>query len=265
MKKRIIVASLALAIAGQVQAACTDAQKAELEAFDRNWGEVARKGDQKALDAIYSDHFHDLAPGKPMDKQAAIASLAGGAGDASPVTQDFYNIHCQGDAAIITHRNSGTWQDGDASGTWYARSIHHLVREGGKWRVLANAGHPLDDMGIVTYLDLEWNIADMAGDKAWFERNLAADYVGVGSRNGEMQSKKAAIADVGKYKVSQADSTDVQAQVEGDTARVSGIYHYAGTDDKGKAFDRKVRYIDTWIKRDGRWQVWSSQGTEITE
>jgi len=131
--------------------------------------------------------------------------------------------------------------------------------------VLANAGHPLDDVGVVTYLDLEWNIADMAADKAWFERNLAADYVGVGSRNGEMQDKKAAVADIGKYKVSQADSTDVQVQVDGDAARVSGIYHYAGTDDKGKAFKRKVRYIDTWIKRGGRWQVWSSQGTEITE
>lgn len=265
MDKRIIVASLALAVAGQAQGACTDAQKAELEAFDRNWSEVARKGDKKALDAIYSDHFHDLAPGMPMDKQAAIASLSGGSGDDNPVTQDFYNIHCQGDTAVITHRNSGTWEDGSASGTWYARSIHHMVREGGKWRVLANAGHPLDDMGTVAYLDLEWNIADMAGDKAWFERNLAADFVGVGSRNGEMQSKKETIADVGKYKVSQADTTDLQVQVDGDAARVSGIYHYAGTDDKGKAFDRKVRYIDTWIKRDGRWQVWNSQGTEITE
>jgi len=258
------VASLALAIAGQAQAACSDAQKAELEALDRNWGEVARKGDKKALEAIYSDHYHDLTPGMAMNKQAAIEAAAGGGGD-NPVTHDFYNIHCHGDTAIITHRNSGTWEDGGESGTWYARSIHHLVREGGKWRVLANAGHPLDDAGVVTYLDLEWNIADKAGDKAWFERNLAGDYVGVGSRNGAMQDKKAAIADVGKYKVSQADSTDVQVQVNGDTARVTGIYHYAGTDDKGQAFKRSIRYIDTWIRRGGRWQVWSSQGTQISK
>lgn len=263
MEKRIIAASLALVIAGQAQAACTDAQKAELEALDRNWTELARSGDKKALDGIYSDHFHDLTPGNPMDKTAAIAAASSGGG--GPVKQDFYNIHCQGDSAVITHRNSGTWEDGDASGTWYARSIHHLVREGGKWRVFANAGHPLGDVGTVTYLDLEWNIADKAGDKSWFERNLAADYIGVGSRDGSIQDKAAAIAEIGKYKVTQADSSDVQTQVDGDTARVSGIYHYAGTDDKGKAFDRRVRYVDTWIKRDGRWQVWSSQGTEITE
>ena len=139
------------------------------------------------------------------------------------------------------------------------------MREGGKWRVLANAGHPLNDAGVVTYLDLEWNQADMSGDKAWFERNLAGDYIGIGSRNGAMQGKKEAVADVGKYKVTQADSTDVMVQVEGDVARVSGIYHYAGTDDKGQAFNRKVRYIDTWIERGGRWQVWSSQGTEISD
>lgn len=265
MDKRIIVASLALAFAAQAQAVCTDAQKAELEALDRNWSEVAAKGDRKALEGIYSDDFHDLTPGMPMGKQAAIDGAVAGAGAQSPVTYDFYNIHCHGDTAVITHRNSGTWQDGDESGTWYGRSIHHLVREGGKWRVLANAGHPLDDMGTVAYLDLEWNIADKAADKAWFERNLAGDYIGVGSRNGELQDKKAAVADVGKYKVTQADTTDLQVQVDGDAARVSGIYHYAGTDDKGQAFNRKVRYIDTWIRRDGRWQVWSSQGTEITE
>ncbi|HEY9144873.1 MAG TPA: nuclear transport factor 2 family protein [Arenimonas sp.] len=265
MNRCIIVASLALAFAGQAQAACTAAQKAELEALDRNWGEVARKGDKKALAEIYSDHFHDLTPGAPQDKQAAIASASAGGADQPPIKHDFYAIHCQGDTAVITHRNTGTWEDGGESGTWYARSIHHLVREGGKWRVLANAGHPLDDAGVVTYLDLEWNQADMSGDKAWFERNLAGDYIGIGSRNGAMQGKKEAVADVGKYKVTQADSTDVMVQVEDDVARVSGIYHYAGTDDKGQAFNRKVRYIDTWIQRGGRWQVWSSQGTEISD
>lgn len=265
MDKRIILASLALAIAGQAQAACTPAQKAELEALDRSWSEAAGKGDRRALDAIYSDQFHDLAPGAPHDKASAIAMVTAGAGNNPPVVQDFYNIHCHGDTAVITHRVGGTWQDGDESGNWYSRSIHHLVREDGKWRVFANAGHPLDDAGVVTYLDLEWNLADIAGDKAWFERNLAADYIGVGSRNGDLQDKAEAIADIGKYKVAQADSTDVQVQVDGDTARVSGIYHYAGTDDKGQAFDRKIRYIDTWVRRGGRWQVWSSQGTPITE
>ncbi|KFL36525.1 nuclear transport factor 2 family protein [Arenimonas donghaensis] len=265
MDKRIIAASLALAMAGQAEAACTAAQKAELEALDRSWSEAARKGDKKALDAIYSDHFHDLAPGRPQDKKSAIASVTAGAGGGDPIVQDFYNIHCHGDTAVITHRVGGTWEDGDQSGNWYARSIHHLVREGGKWRVLANAGHPLDDAGVVTYLDLEWNIADMAGDKSWYERNLAADYVGVSSRNGELQDKKSAVAEIGKYKVSQADSTDVDVQVNDDTARVTGIYHYAGTDDKGQAFKRSIRYIDTWVRRDGRWQVWSSQGTQIAD
>ena len=259
----VTVLGLAGAFAGQAQAACSAADKAELEALDRAWSEAGRKGDKAAIAQFYSDDFHDLAPGAPQDKQAAIAAVsAGGNGE---VTHDFYEIHCNGDSALVTHRNVGTWTDGDESGTWYSRSVHHLVREGGKWRVLANAGHPLDEAGVVTYLDLEWNQADLAGDKAWFERNLAGDYIGIGSRNGAMQGKKQAVADVGKYKVTQADSTDVMVQVEDDVARVSGIYHYAGTDDKGQPFNRKVRYIDTWIQRDGRWQVWSSQGTEITD
>jgi hypothetical protein len=28
------------------------------------------------------------------------------------------------------------------------------------------------------------------------------------------------------------------------------------------AFDRNVRFTDTFVKRDGRWMVWASQGTD---
>jgi len=34
-------------------------------------------------------------------------------------------------------------------------------------------------------------------------------------------------------------------------------------DEQGKAFDRRTRFTDTFIKRDGRWQVWATQGTVI--
>jgi hypothetical protein len=33
---------------------------------------------------------------------------------------------------------------------------------------------------------------------------------------------------------------------------------------KGAAFDRKVRFTDTFVKRDGRWLVWATQGTAIS-
>jgi ketosteroid isomerase-like protein len=52
-------------------------------------------------------------------------------------------------------------------------------------------------------------------------------------------------------------------RVEGGNGVVTGISHVKGKDDKGASFDRTVRFTDTFVKRDGRWMVWASQGTEI--
>lgn len=268
MKTSIIAISVGLAMAGNVHAACSSADQAALEAFDKQWAAAVEKGDAKALDAFYSDDYQGMAPGGGMDKQAAIADAIATAqegGDAVVTKPDFYQIHCSGNTAVISHRNVTTEGMGDKAETWYGRSVHHMVKNGGNWQVLANTGHPLGDGGIVTYLDLEWNLADLAADKAWFERNLAEDYTGVSSRNGALETKAEAVAAVGTYKVTQADSTNVRTNVDGDRAQVTGVYHTRGTDEEGKAFQRRTRYIDTFIKRDGRWQIWSSQGTEVNE
>ena len=267
MKTSIIAISLGLAMAGNVHAACSSADKAALEAFDKAWAAAAQKGDAKALGAFYSNDFQGIAPDAGVDKNAAVAAAIASARDAgNGVTRpDFYQVHCSGSTAVISHRNVTTQGEGDKARTWYSRSLHHLVKEGVDWKVWSTAWHPLGDGGIVTYLDLEWNIAELAGDKAWFERNLADDFMGVSSRNGALESKAETVVSVGTYKVTQADSTDVQANVDGDRAHVTGVYHTRGTDEKGKAFQRKIRYIDTFIKRDGRWQIWSSQGTAVTE
>lgn len=172
-------------------------------------------------------------------------------------------MHCDGDTATITHRNVVDWKDGNESGTFYGRSIYHVVREGGKWRVLADAGHALNDADVVGYLDLEWNLAELAGDKAWFERMLASDYTGVSGRTGALESK--AEAAVGTYKVAKAVTTSMDVSVDGDFARVTGVYHSAGTDPEGEAYDRRTSHIDVFVKRDGRWQIWSSQGTHISD
>lgn len=267
MKTSIIAISLGLAMAGNVHAACSNADKAALEAFDRAWATAAEKGDAQVLAAYYSDDYLSMAPGGGMDKNAAIADAIANAregGDAVVTRPDFYQIHCSGNTAVISHRNVTTAGTGDEAETWYGRSVHHMVKEGGDWKVMSNTGHPLGDGGIVTYLDLEWNVAELAADKSWFERNLAEDFMGV-SRTGALETKAEQVAAVGTYRVTQADSTDVRTNVDGDRALVTGIYHTRGTDKDGKAFQRKTRYIDTFIKRDGRWQIWSSQGTPVAD
>ena len=54
-------------------------------------------------------------------------------------------------------------------------------------------------------------------------------------------------------------------RIDGRFAVITGTFRLKGKDEKGTAFDRKMRYTDTWIKRDGRWQAWSSQGTNMPQ
>ncbi len=59
--------------------------------------------------------------------------------------------------------------------------------------------------------------------------------------------------------------SDLNVRVEGNTAVVVGVNHVKGRDENGKPVDRRVRFTDTFIKRDGRWLAWATQGTLIQQ
>ena len=59
------------------------------------------------------------------------------------------------------------------------------------------------------------------------------------------------------------DLSDLSIRVEGNAAVATGVNHVVGRDAEGKPIDRRVRFTDVFIKRDGRWQVWATQGTTI--
>lgn len=272
MNALIAMVGLGLLCAGTAQAACSAADTAALEALDRAWGKAAEAGDGKALEAIYGASFVDLQPGALSDRKAAIdGALADAAkrkasGKPVPVVNhDFYLIGCTGHSALITHRNWGPLEGGAEGATWQTRSVHQLEKKNGQWQVVGNATHPLSDAQRIGYMDLEWNLAELGKDRAWFERNLAADYIGVSSRTGALEDRDAFFAEFGKQTVTVAETSDMEVQVDGDRALVTGVYHTRGTDEAGKAFDRRTRYIDSFVKRDGRWQIWSSQGTPVVE
>jgi ketosteroid isomerase-like protein len=49
----------------------------------------------------------------------------------------------------------------------------------------------------------------------------------------------------------------------GDAAVVTGIYREKGTD-RGKPYQRRGRFTDTWVKQSGTWQCVASQSTLIS-
>ncbi len=105
----------------------------------------------------------------------------------------------------------------------------------------------------------------MNRDAGWLEKNLAADYSSVDSRTAKITNKAEDIADLknNKTRYESVEPSEINIRIDGNTAIVTGVNHTKGRDEKGQPFDRRISYTDTYIKRDGRWQVWASQGTLI--
>lgn len=253
-------------------AQCSDADKKALEAFDRAWGEAGVRGDKAALMTIYADDYVGLPDmeTKPTTIDNTMADFEWGKanpGSAPTSTHEHYMITCTPVSALITHRNSLSTQMGPGGrpGVVYTRSVHTLEKRNGKWQVVSNALHGLDDAMTLEYLEQDWNTANLKRDRNWFEKNFAADFVSVSSTSGKVAGKKQDIADTvdDKGTVELTETSNLQVNVDGNRALVIGIYRSKGKDAKGVAYDRKSRFTDTWIRRDGRWQAWSTTGVII--
>lgn len=251
---------------------CSDADKKKLEAFDRAWGESSRAGDREALQRIYADNFMGLSLTGMVNKSQSIddAIKQAARDKANPqgadrITHDYYMITCTPRSATITHRNIITAKVDGKDSTFYSRSIHVLEKQGDVWQVVSNAGHPLNDEGELLYLEMEWADADQKGDAAWFERNFAEDFYSISSQTGKLNSKTDELADLKNRKevIDSAMASDMVVRIEGNTGVVTGVYHLKGRDDKGQPMDRRIRYTDVYVKRNGRWQVIGSQGTTM--
>ncbi len=249
---------------------CSAADKKALEAFDRAWGDSATKGDRAALDQIYASDYMGMTPGNTLNRadtiDAAVRDAEKTRGTPQPtVTHDYYIINCTPNSATITHRNVIVTNEDGKSRTNYSRSVHVLEKRNNRWQVVANAGNALGDAAQIMYLEHEWNDADMSGDSSWFEKNFASDMTNISSRTGKLTNKTEEMADLKSRKdvTTSAELSDLNARKEGDTVVVTGINRVKGKDGDGKAFDRRVAFTDVWIKRDSRWQVLATQGTEI--
>ncbi len=251
-------------------AQCSEADKKALEAFDGAWSKAGQGGDRAALMNILAVDYVAF-PGRQGKASAIEATMrtfetnkTNPAG-ADKVTYDHYIISCTPVTATITHRNTISTLDGVGGKpeTFYTRSVHFLEKRGGRWQVVSNAGNDLDDYGVLWYLEQDWNNAVWKKDKGWFDRNYASDFTSISSTTAKVMNKAEDIADTmdDKSTLEIVETTGMNIRIDGNYAIITGTFRMKGKDEKGSAFDRKIRYTDTWIKRDGRWQAWSSQGT----
>jgi ketosteroid isomerase-like protein len=82
---------------------------------------------------------------------------------------------------------------------------------------------------------------------------LLADKFVATDQNGTVLVGKAAnLADMRATTWTSNDNTDVKVTVFGDTAIATGTWASKGTY-KGKPFDDRGRFTDTWVKMNGKW------------
>ena len=255
-------------------AQCSDADKKALEAFDKAWGDASVGGDRAFLQNAYADDYAGLGVGGATTKALTIDNTVRDAerNRANPqmanrIPPDNYIIVCTPNTATITHRNIFTSSASGKEETFYSRSVHFLEKRGGRWQVVSSTGNALNDQAALLYMESDWNDASKRRDVTWFERNYAGDASDVSSRTGEIHTKAEEIESMktDKSVLESLELSDLNVRVEGNTAIVTGVNHVKGRDAQGKPFDRRVRYTDTFIKRDGRWQVWATQGTTIPQ
>jgi ketosteroid isomerase-like protein len=270
--KQVIAAALILFSAAPAFAECTDADKKALQTFDLAWGDATTRGDKAAMGTFFADDYQGFTATGTQGKTAAVDAAVKGAeqnranpADAPRADYGSYTVSCTPGTATISHRTTVTQRVDGKDQTFYNRSVHFLEKRNGRWQVVSNAGGPLDDAGVLAYMEREWNDAVMKRDRAWFERNYAFDASDISSRTGAIETKAQAVATAGTDRTEFQSLTlsDLNIRVEGNAAIVTGVNHAIGRDAQGKSFDRRMRFTDTYIKRDGRWQVWATQGTNI--
>jgi hypothetical protein len=109
----------------------------------------------------------------------------------------------------------------------------------------------------------DYDQAQVASNRAELERLIADDYV-LHNSGGQVQDKTSFIADqiAPGYKLEPFEVTEKVEKVMGDAAILGGVARAKGMSG-GEPYDVKLRFVDIWQKRGGKWVVVMSQATRV--
>ena len=118
------------------------------------------------------------------------------------------------------------------------------------------------DETLLTALQQELARAWVSGDRATIERTIAPDWRVTGP-DGRVTDRARLLAEVfetRRHRIRRVEIDAVNARVFGDAAVVTGRTHGVGEFD-GSPYDVTVRFTDTFVRRDGRWQAVASHAS----
>jgi ketosteroid isomerase-like protein len=112
-------------------------------------------------------------------------------------------------------------------------------------------------------LEQDWAQATMKDGVAAVDHYEADDILSTdpsGRVTDKAQDKKDLSS--GDLKFQSMEVSDLKVRVYGNTAVATGANTLKGTF-KGQEISGKYRFTDTWVKRNGKWQVVATQGTKV--
>ncbi len=113
----------------------------------------------------------------------------------------------------------------------------------------------------VMALEDQWLKSEQTNNPDLAAPLLADKYINT-DNDGKVTNKSQALADAKARRIISATLENVQVTVFGDTAIATGLWVGKLTDEKGKPFDLRERWTDTWIKMPGgKWQCVATQTT----
>ena len=114
------------------------------------------------------------------------------------------------------------------------------------------------DKSRIIALENSWNQAELHNDAHAVDLLLADDFV-MTVADGYTLNKAALLASVRdtSYRPDVLQSENMEVHMYGNTAIVTGSYLEKGKD-KGKPFERRGRFTDTWMNLAGAWRCVAS-------
>ena len=124
-----------------------------------------------------------------------------------------------------------------------------------------------DDSAVqsnITAMEKAWNQAYKSRDGKALG-GILQDSVVLVNDDGSMESKSGFLSEIDKAKHSenqQDDPESITVRVFGDVAIATGVFRQQGVKN-GKAFVRRDRFVDTWIRSGGSWECVAASATPI--
>ena len=181
------------------------------------------------------------------------------------IPEGFAKVACVRGCSLVGARDAGVrapkaeYTFGCSSSTDHcAARIHGFVKSDGS--------RPIASQDETALVALQQTLAKawLSRNRAEIERIIAPEWRTTGP-DGRTTARATIIEQVIQtrvHRIDRLDIDDVSARVVGDAAVVTGRTHGVGAFD-GAPYDVVIRFTDTFVRRDGRWQAIASHASLV--